>query len=139
MNDFYKSFRQEYKDIVSYKNISYRTFSDINKDFWNEIVDLLLHDNFEYTVPYRLGTIRLATKKIRDKRLVVDFGYYRKTGQVIYHYNEHSDNKFCYYLWNIDKKDNLFLEKGFYKFQMVRSHKRRLAKEIKEGLIKLNF
>jgi hypothetical protein len=108
--------------------LAYPTFSQIIKSFNQRIMEKILFDNFEFELPYRLGSIRIKKrkyKKIADRKLKVDFQKTKEYGQTIFHLNLHTDGYYYRFFW---KKENaVFVNKSVYSFTPARSVKRQLA------------
>ena len=115
--------------------IAYKTYAQVLKAFNQRLVDKLLFDNFEFTLPYRLGTLRIRKMKNRiadpsygkkaTRFLKVDWANTKKYGKKVYHLNTHTKGYYFRMFWK--KADAVFKNKSAYSFTPVRKVKRGLA------------
>ena len=127
LKDSYSSYRETTKSPVSLK-VYKEVIGDLNKD----IMQYLMEGGI-FTMPYRLGIIRIKKIKNNLNNLKIDFKHYLTTGQKIYHLNDHSNGYYYRWLWDKYKAGVIIKNKGRYKFVFSRANKRALAKLIKEG------
>ena len=150
--DLYKFYKKTYKNPVDYK-----TFKEFYRDFFTEILNLMIYNGIDYILPGRLGSMRIKKKKnmqkidengelktnfradwkaskelwkkqYPDKTLQEIFGIPNK--QIVYHMNEHTDN--YYFKWYWDKITCNIPNKSAYRFEPIRAKKREAAKAWKE-------
>ena len=96
------------------------------------LIDLIVSDAEEVSLPCRLGTLRI--KKIKSKeRKMVDWKLTKEYGKLIYHLNMHTDG--YYYKWHWKKQNALFTNKSVYSFKPLRKYKRGMAKLLKENKV----
>lgn len=112
-----------YQDYKTYRSIC----EDANKLLSKEIIE----GGYFFTVPYRLGTIRIKKHKINFKNLKPNFGLFNETDGELKnkHLNEHSGGYYCMFYWN--KQNCVVKNKTAYCFIPTRANKRELAAQIK--------
>lgn len=113
----------------------YRIFRDICEDANKELSNEILEGYF-FTMPYRLGTIRIKKRKVDLNNLKPDFGLFNRSNENYKnkHLNEHSGNYYVRYYWT-KRVETLIKNKSVYSFIPTRANKRELAKRIKENTI----
>lgn len=144
--------------------ISQKIHGMIMKDFAYAILDLLLHKNFEFRMPHRLGYLSVYKVKnqlkltkegtIDKKRLLIDYGTSYKMWQEMYpgltrqeifaipnkkhayHLNEHTDGYVMHLHW--DKTVCKVKNHRLYSFKLMKTLRLYKAKVIKENP-KLDF
>lgn len=121
------------KDISSTSkyNIEAKLYRDICEDFNKLLVESLINTGNSFTIPYRLGILRIKKRKINYNNLKPNFGLYNKSeGKLKNKYlNEHSGGYYCMFYWN--KSLAVVRNKTAYCFIPTRHNKRSLASEIK--------
>jgi len=110
-------------------NIYRAICEDANKELSNEILE-----GYFFTMPYRLGTIRIKKRKIDINNLKPDFGLFNESDGTYKnkHLNQHSNNYYVRYYWT-KRVETLIKNKSVYSFIPTRFNKRELAKRIKEN------
>ena len=127
--DAYKDFDKSGDNIY---NIDKNTYRNICIDFNEMLIDYIISDAGEVTLPCRLGTLRV--KKIKSKnRKMVDWKLTKEYGKLIYHLNMHTDG--YYYKWHWKKQHALFSNKSVYSFKPLRKFKRNVAKLLKDNKV----
>lgn len=127
--DSYKEFDKSGDNIY---NIDKNTYRNICIDFNEMLVDYIISDAGEVSLPCRLGTLRV--KKIKSKkRKMVDWKNTKEYGKLIYHLNMHTDG--YYYKWHWKKQNALFANKSVYSFKPLRKYKREVAQLLKENKV----
>jgi len=129
--------------------VNFNTYKEVIKQMNKLVMDSLINNNSEFTIPYRMGELSVKKRKVKirldsegnviKKALPVD---YKATKELwvndpeaqknhikIYLFNEHFDGYKCLFHWK--KKD--INTKGIkpYCFRPTREYKRELAKQIK--------
>lgn len=156
--DLYKYYKANMPEIESLAggktsgsyNITAKEYATILKDINNNIIDIVIMENFEFKLPYGLGLFSVTQKPIKlkldkdgnlsTKNLSVD---YKATKALwnsdkesfekrikIFHTNDHSNNNRMSYTWS--RKKSYVLGIRAYYFVACRQVKRRLPKLIKE-------
>ena len=127
--DSYKEFDKSGDNIYKVDKSTYR---NICIDFNEMLIDYIISDAGEVTLPCRLGTLRI--KKIKSKnRKMVDWKLTKEYGKLIYHLNMHTDG--YYYKWFWHKKKAIFTNKSAYSFSPTRNNKRTLASLLKSNSV----
>ena len=136
VKDCYKAYIEDHKDDIAKNNpymITYEEYRDILVEYTKEYVKELFNNNI-LDVPYGLGKLSIVKKKMRIEsrskrgRLFPDWEYWKKTGKLIYHLNEHRDGYEYSFYW---KKAYMLKSKMAYSFIATRKNKRALAKVLK--------
>jgi hypothetical protein len=148
--DFYiKSLPSSYKR-TDY-NVKTRVYTKILRRVSELIIEAIILDNFEYTLPYRMGKLFVYKRKIKykldnegnliKKSLPIDFQATKKlwledskakeVRQKVYHTNDHSDGYKYYFHWR--KKDIVVKAFYYYALKPIRRNNRYLAKCVKEN------
>lgn len=128
--DFYDKYIEWYPE----DNVDYDTFKAVIFEYHKLIVDIVLNKSQEFILPFGLGKIYIGKykpKTLTDKSLSYDYGHYKKTGQKIFHLNEHTNGyKFRLFWSKLNVPNRIIYEYGL---TLVRANKRLLAKLIKEN------
>jgi hypothetical protein len=138
-----------------YKNTSYfvsfNTYKKILKQMNKLVMNALINDNAEFTMPYRMGELSVKKRKVKikldsegnviKKAIPVDYKATKelwakdpeaqKNHTKIYLFNEHFDGYKCLFYWK--KKDINTRGIKPYCFRPTREYKRELAKQIKNN------
>lgn len=143
-----------YKERCKGTPLPYRTFISIWKRFIDLRLQMVIFENAEFHMPYRLGSIRVkiggnAIKINKDgtMQLITDWGASKKLWEKqypgltaeeikaipnkerIYFLNEHTDGRVLHWHW--DKMTSNFRNKGVYRIHMNRRWKKMLNSKIK--------
>jgi len=145
---------QLYKDYVEYSgnpyNLSKKQYRKVWKEFSKKLWDNIIFQNYEFVMPFRLGTIRMKYYKAKLKvlpdgsinynKVPVDYKstieYWDKTPgarerkELLYFFNEHSDGYMAKVLW--DRLTCVTRNHNRYAFRATRTLKRTVVKAIKE-------
>ena len=152
--DCYKFYKNKYKNV---KYVDRSTYSRILREFYNEVMRLIIYENMDFIMPAKLGTLRVKKKPISPKidedgnldlrTLSVNWKktnnlwrqqYPDKTPEeirdipdkhLIRELNEHSDG--YRYLWYWDRVISNVKNQSCYKIDITRTHDRELAKAVK--------
>jgi len=116
--------------------IDYRTFRTVCEEFNKELSKEILEGYF-FTMPYRLGTIRIKKRKIDIQNLKPDFGLYNKTGLKNKHLNEHSDGYYGRFYWN-KRIATIVKNRSIYSFIPTRDNKRSISRLTKADSTHIN-
>jgi len=133
-------------------------FNKIIKRFNRELVKLLLYKNFEFKMPYTLGSLRIRKGKsagikhdengnLIKRKLLIDYKRTKElwnrdpvakdTKKVVLHLNEHSDGYVYGFYWN--KTRGRIRNKEGYRFKTSRTNARWLSSVIKDESIKMDY
>jgi hypothetical protein len=146
--DMYKYYKGKYSNPVEYK--LYRLFLE---EFYSEILNLVIYNGLDYSMPARLGSLRVKKKKNVQRidpvtgelihNLQADWvktlalweqkypGLSKEelkaieSKPIVYHLNEHTDN--FYFKWYWDKISSNVKNQSAYQFEPIRSKKREAA------------
>lgn len=160
-------------DIIKYYNkktgnprkLSQKQFSTITKDFFSQIIQMIIFENIEFTMPNRMGSVRVIKSKQKikltpdgklDKRkLRPNWGATRKlwkqeyptlsweeiikldNKRIIFHENKHTEGYKHRWCW--DKSTCAVSNITAYKLDIARVNDRKLAKALKNEDNELNF
>tara|TARA_R110002167_G_scaffold344034_2_gene553225 strand:+ start:2673 stop:3188 length:516 start_codon:yes stop_codon:yes gene_type:complete len=152
---YYDSIYCEQKTFNAY-NVGEKLYKSIIRDFLGEVNDNIIHNNFEFKLPSRLGTLSIKKFKREFKtdengKIITKFPVdwkttkdlweknpeAKKNKKLIYHFNHHTSNfefKFKY-----DKRTANFPSKNVYMFKFPRGMKRTLAANLKNPKFKGDF
>lgn len=123
------------KDMYAYylvkakSPVTYKEYVQICTAHNKLLMELVLYYSANIRLPHRLGYLRIKKTKMNYKYLKLDYGTYNKTGEMVYHLNEHSDDFKARFLW--EKSKCVVKGKRPYCFQPTREHKRSLAEIMK--------
>ena len=100
----YKNYKKKYPNTV----LTRKEYAEILEEYFKEARDYIL-DGGEYTVPFRLGTLKAIKVKGDLNKLKVDWGETnklwkrdsesREKKQLVYHLNEHSGGDYYKIHW----------------------------------------
>ena len=124
----YKWYRETFKD----KKTTWGVFSNVCKDFNNEMMRLILGEGFKFYIPHGLGMVTVVKRnkiESRSKRQI-DWQASKRLGKHIFHENEHTNGWNYRFLWR--RYGYNFKNKTLYIFRAVRSKKRQLAAILKD-------
>jgi hypothetical protein len=158
--EIYKFYKDRYTTTIS-KSL----FTDILRDFYDRVIHMLIYEGKEFSLPYKLGNVRIRKNKIKMKldkegnldkrRLAPDWGATRKLWKkmypdklwsdiitienkpMVYHENKHTDR--YQHKWHWDKKTCLVKNNSAYSLNIARGNDRKLAKALKEEGYKLDY
>jgi hypothetical protein len=85
----------------------------------------------EFTMPYRLGSIRVKKQKVNLNNLRIDFKYFNETGIKKKYLNEHTGGYYFFYKWAKTLAD--VKNKYYYTFFPTRANKKSLVGLLKSG------
>jgi len=120
--DFYDSYLLKDK-------IDKKIFIALMKDFFKESFNKVLIDRKRFTFPYTLGTHRIKKRKLTIKtKPKLDFQKTKRLGVKVYFTNKHTNG--YYFRWYWDKEYCRFRNKKFYGFDITKTNKALLGKEI---------
>lgn len=138
-------------------NVKNTIYTNILQDFNEALMALIIEKNFEYKLPYRLGSLRIrsrATKlslkedgSLDTKRIPVDWKATKKMWtdnpelhklkKLVFITNEHTDGNAAGFYW---MKKTAVVKNIYYRsFIVSRANKRRLAEVIKDPNIKVKY
>ena len=130
LKEAYKDYQKKNTDPVY--GVDYKTYREICEDFNKEISDEIINNACEFTLPGRLGSIRI--KKIKGNKVQrIDWKSTKESNVKVYHLNWHTDG--YYYKWFWHKQKALFKNKSAYSFTPIRRNKRELARLLKDNKV----
>jgi len=170
-----KKIKAEYRSDAIYKTYCKRTnnpkkvsktvYLNILKDFFSGVTDILILKGAEFTMPFRLGSIRIKKSKVPiritpdgkldKRRLRPDWNKCRalwkelypdkswkevvaiKDKPMRYHENKHTDR--WQHSWYWDKSTCLVKNNTAYSIDITRSNDRKLAKTLKREDLRLDY
>lgn len=143
-----KNYYKHYKTISS-NPVSYNVFSSIINEFFEYRIQLLIFNNIDINIPYRMGS--LGIRRVGDSiyltkdgklKYLVDWGKTNKLWEelykncspkeikeikdkpLVYYTNDHTNGKVYNFVW--DKFTSNFRYKSYYKLTLTRKWKRLL-------------
>lgn len=164
-SDLYKYYRKNMPRVESlsggYTSGSYdikaKEYSNILKDINDSIMNIIVLENFEFSLPYRLGILSMKQKPVKfrldkdgnlsTKNLSVNYkatkdlwlsdSIAKEEKKLIFHTNEHTNGNRMSYWWS---KKGAYVQgiKAYY-FVACREAKRKVGKFMKNSDIKLTF
>lgn len=115
------------------KSLSRTEFREIAVTFNHLLARYLIETGEEVRLPNKLGRLRILKRQPDAKKeSPIDFTTYLKTGKIKKHNNKHSNGYYAKYDWDYCWPVAMFNFQGMWRFEATRSHKRYLAKMIKE-------
>ena len=149
---------QYYLDNYDNKyNINQTKYTKVFKDVMEDLMKLIIYENFDFRFPLKIGNLRVRKTKIKleldeegnvntrslrpdwysTKELWATDEEARLNKTLIYHMNDHNDryNMWFYY----DKRTSDMLNQSAYKLLMSRKWKRELAKALKNKKLKIDY
>lgn len=159
LQDFYKYYKSKTKNPVDYK-----TYSAVIKQFNDAVLDEIVYNSREFSIPGRLGKLRI--KRFKNNFLTEEGDlnrtflkpdwkrtwelwrrlYPEKTDQeiknvkekkLIYHTNEHTDNHYYRFYW--DKLTCNLTNHTLYNFKPTRTNKKKLIEAIKDEDLNIEY
>jgi hypothetical protein len=111
-------------------DMDYRRYKEIVYEVNKRIMEGVRQGE-EFTLPYKLGSIRIKKQKINLNNLRIDFKHFNETGQKKKFLNEHTGGYYFFYKWDRTLTDikNHF----YYSFIPTRNNKKSLVKVLKSG------
>lgn len=127
-------------------NITNKNYTAILRRVSELIVDQIINNNFEYTLPYRMGKLFIYKKKMKlkldengdlikkymsidyqaTKKMWLDDPKSKEDRLKVYHTNDHSNGYKYYFHWQ--KKDIIVKPFWYYSLKMIRDNNRYMAK-----------
>jgi hypothetical protein len=132
--DFYKFYKTLYKGKAKYQ-VSKNLYTKILNLYNQKLAKAVLTGEF-VKLPYKLSVIRIKKCKMSYKVLKYDYDTYNKTGQKVYHLNEHTKDFYARWYWR--KGTCKIKGKLFYSFKPTRDNARNLAKILKSDKHAIN-
>ena len=114
-------FYEEYiKDIPEDSKfyISKALYRYIVEKYWAAVRDYVIYEHGVFKFNRYLGSIRVKRMVTRTKSLKYNYSHYLKTGEKIYHLNEHTNGFYFKFYW----AGGLYKNKKIYKFTANRAH-----------------
>lgn len=108
---FYKEYIKSIKAGSDY-DMPPALYRYIVEAFWEKVTNYVIFEHGEFRLSYHLGTIRVKKMKTRMNSLKYNYGHYLKTGEKIYHLNEHTNEFYYKFFWSGARVKN----KSIYKF-----------------------
>lgn len=148
MKNYYNT-RDSYKEYE--KNSNNPVHVSMYLDIINGFMKFLIQELFktgEINFPERLGKLQIIGKKVKvtiedgkikglapdwanTKKLWEEDSEAKKNKQLVYHFNEHTDNVRYKFFWS--KARALVTNKTLYNIRMTRNNKRTLSNLVKQG------
>ena len=151
--NMYKWYKNKYPEAVDYN-----TYVEFLKEFYTEVLNLIIYNGIDYIMPGRLGSLRIRKGKnfqaIYKPKDMVIHNYkpdWKKTlelweelypnhsaeevkaipnKKIIYILNDHTDGS--YFRWYWDKITSNVQNQTAYRFEPIRDKKREAAQAWKE-------
>lgn len=127
----YKFFRSDsrYEDCLT--GINCNVYSQLCGKILKKLATKLVEGK-QVDLPFigRLG-VQKRQMSYEQKNLVIDFNHYNKTGERVYHFNEHSDGYIAKLFHKKDQESGLGHFR-FVRFFTARRIKRRIAAQMKK-------
>lgn len=130
--EMYKAYIADKKEDSPYY-ISYRTFIDIQTEYYKFVTDYIINGGI-YTLPFNMGIVSVVKYRPRKRTITntpIDWENTVKYKKIIRHSNDHSNYFKFMVMWN--RATCRVVNKTLYRFIPVRSFKRTLAVKIKSG------
>jgi hypothetical protein len=124
LKDIYKKYKEGKKNPLDYKE--FREICYMHNQLFMERV---LVAGERMRIPFRLGFIRVKKTKMNYKYMMFDYETFNKTGEKVFHMNDHSDDFKARILW--EKSKCIVPGKRPYCLRLTREYKRKLASIMK--------
>lgn len=111
------------------KPVTRKVFRDINTRLYELMFNAVLNKAATVILPFKLGEIRVQKKAmpitfLRDRhKLKINYAYWRKTGKIVYHLNEHRNYHRYKLYWAYANINNI----KSYRLEPIRKWHRSLA------------
>jgi hypothetical protein len=156
--DMYKHYLRKVEGRPDRFQLSYPEYHKILNSFNKQISEAILKENYEFTMPHKLGVMRIRkykpilkidkeTGELKKKGLAPDWQATRELwkinetakeeSKVVYHINDHSDG--YQYNWYYSTYRSNMVNKSLYRFIPSRTNKRELARLIKDPNFKGDY
>jgi len=160
--DFYKYFKKRYPTLCTMSKAEY---TQILKEFFEGLTDLMILKNVNYQMPKKLGSVHIiqfknkiklnSEGKLDKRKLRPDWGKTRKMWKemypdlkwediialdnkpLIFHENKHREG--LNYKWRWDKSTCWIPNHTIYKLDMARQVDRKFAKYLKNEDLNLTY
>ena len=151
--------REAYKFYKSYSDnpLDYKTFRAVWLSLIDKVVQGIIVEGKDFTMPYHLGSVGIRKQKIRVKLNedgTIDNRYLRpdwdatkklwardfeakKNKQLVYHLNKHFNGYNCKWFW--DKSTCAVSNQTAYSLTMSRENKRRLSRAIFDEELEVDY
>lgn len=126
----YQYFIKDLSENSKYK-VDYKLYRDICEDFNKMIMSNIIDKGDFFTLPYRLGVLRIKKRQVDLSNLKPNFGLFNERHIKTKFLNEHSGGYYVRFYWN-KQIDTIVRNKTAYSFIPTRQNKRHLASIIKE-------
>lgn len=138
LNDVYTSYlsnfdfpktKSKYLGDSTLKPVSKQLFRAINVRLYELIFEAILYKSLTFVLPYKLGELRVQKKPmpisfLKDRgKLKMDYKYWRETGKLKYHLNEHRNYHRYKIYWAYADVANV----RTYRFEPIRKWHRLLS------------
>ena len=126
IRDIYKIYMSENKGIPSYE-LDWTTYKGIIEDYLERITHHMIFNYGEIKMSRRLGSLKVRKFRTKTKTLKYNYGHYLKTGEKLYHLNEHTNGFYFRFFWHRNNTKNC----SYYGFEPNRTFlKRVLSKHV---------
>lgn len=123
IKDFYRTYKDHKKnDNISLKDIiEYKKYRGIIEDFFESVSKKIIYDNFNFMMPYSLGTVGVKAFKNNLDNLKIDWSKSKEVGKIVKHLNIHTYGYYFSIVW--DKSYVRFRNNTYYNFCVSSSRK----------------
>lgn len=132
LKDSYNYYKEEIPEGSPFL-VDYKTYRSVCEEFNKLICEYILKEAGEYTLPYRMGSIRIKKTKMNygnRNHMRPDWKRSKELGRKVYHLNDHTDG--FRYRWAWNKSNVVTVGKKLYSFYPTRTNKRTLASLLKD-------
>ena len=106
--------QEKAKGVPLDKILGYKPYKKLMEDFFIAVVKKVIYENFTFTMPHKLGQIRIKAFRYNPKSLQIDFHNTKKHKMVIKFLNRHTFG-YTYRRW-WEKEHVGFKNKSVYHF-----------------------
>jgi len=131
LKDSYNHYIEEIPESSLFR-VDYKTYRKMCEEFNKKICKYILEEAGEYTLPYRMGSIRIKKTKMdyNINHMRPNWKKSKELGKRVYHVNDHTDGYRYRWAWN--KSNVVTVGKKLYCFYPTRTNKRTLASLLKD-------
>lgn len=100
--------------------LPYKEYKKVMSDFFVTMMSKVIHENYTFILPQRMGNIKIITYKFSSKTKVIDWGESKRKGEKVYYITPHT---FGHYFKTTWVSHRLIKNKKYYKYKMPKSNR----------------
>mgnify|MGYP001590168704 CR=1 FL=1 len=129
LKHMYKAYKKSCKEKeIDY--VAYKLYATACKDFNKRLVNAVVEQSEEVTLPHRLGNLKIRKRErnlshMKKNKWPVDYERSKELGFIVYHDSDYTLG------WRWDKRKCVVKWKGAYHFRACRAAKRLVPEAVK--------